>query len=49
MQVQLNDEILNTRKLREEHNAFQMQRKTMDLHLQSMQEVNVVYAYIKHI
>lgn len=38
MQGQLNEEVMTARKLREEHNSIQMQRKQMEMHIASMNE-----------
>lgn len=38
MQAQLNEEMITARKLREDHNAIQMQRKQMEMHMASIGE-----------
>lgn len=40
LKAQLNDEIMKTRKMCEEHSAMQMQRQQLEMRLGQMQEVN---------
>lgn len=45
LQVQLNDEIMKARKMREENAAMQMQRQQLELRMAQTQEVNLIATY----
>lgn len=47
LQAQLNEEMLNSRKIREEHNALLAQRKQMECRLAQAQEADAVVAQLR--